>query len=82
MTFIDITYYWPILNFSLLVKEFGDENELLDNKCNHFESTFTRFEIEIKELKCRIKEQDEERSLLIGCKENIEHKLKDLEVLF
>ena len=70
------------MNFSLLVKEFGDENELMDNKCKQFKSTLNRFEIEIKELKGKIKEQDEERSLLIGCKENIEHKLKDLEVLF
>ena len=77
-----MSYCRLIFHFSLVVKELGDENELLDNKCNQFESTFNRFEIEIKELKGRIKEQDEERSLLIGCKENIEHKLKDLEVLF
>ena len=77
---MDMSYYWLIFNLSLLVKEFGDENELLDNKCNQFESTFNRFEIEIKELKGRIKALDEERSLVIGCKENLEHKLKELEV--
>ena len=79
---MDMSYYRLIFNLSLLVKEFGDENELLDNKCNQFESTFNRFEIEIKELKGRIKAQDDERSLIIGCKENLEHKLKELEVLF
>ena len=82
MTFMDMSYYRLIFNLSLLVKEFGDENELLDNKCNQFESTFDRFEIEIKELKGRIKAQDDERSLTIGCKEILEHKLKELEVLF
>ena len=77
---MDMSYYRLIFNLSLLVKEFGDEIELLDDKCNQFESTFDRYEIEMKELKGRIKALDEERSLVIGCKENLEHKLKELEV--
>ena len=77
---MDMSYYRLIFNLSLLVKEFGDEKELLDDKCNQFESTFNRYEIEMKELKGRIKALDEERSLVIGCKENLEHKLKELEV--
>ena len=77
-----MSYCRLIFHFSLVVKELGDENELLDNKCNQFESTFNRFEIEIKELKGRIKALDEENSVIIGCNENLEHTLKELEVLF